>query len=312
MSKKLISFVVPVYNEEENAAPLAIKLGEVMRPLADRFDWELVFTDNHSEDRTWERIAELALKEPRIRAFRFSRNFGYQRSILTGYSKARGACAIQLDCDFQDPPELIPDFIGHWEAGAKVVYGVRRSRQESWWMAGLRSTFYRLIDSISEDELPHDAGDFRLVDRRAIDELLKIEDSSPYLRGALATLGFKQVGVPYDRGARERGQSKFGFADLLSLALDGILNHSVVPLRVATYTGLAISSATFLALVGYGVAKVFFKVPMPAGWATTTALILLSLSVNAIFFGVIGEYLGRMYRQMKRRPLVIVEDAIER
>lgn len=312
MTKKLISFIVPVYNEEDNAVPLASKLAEIMSPLADRYEWELVFTDNRSEDRTWERIAELALKEPRVRAFRFSRNFGYQRSILTGYTKAKGACAIQIDCDFQDPPELIPVFLKHWEDGAKVVYGVRRTRQESWWMNTLRSTFYRLIDSLSEDELPHDAGDFRLVDRRAIEELLKIEDSSPYLRGALATLGFKQVGVPYDRGAREHGRSKFGFADLIGLALDGILNHSVVPLRIATYTGLLISTVTFLALMGYGVAKVFFSVPMPAGWATTTALILLSLSVNAIFFGVIGEYLGRMYRQMKRRPLVIVEDAIER
>lgn len=309
---KLISFVVPCYNEEENVALLVAKLGEVMKPLAGEYDYEIVLTDNRSTDRTWERIADLALRSDKIRAFRFSRNFGYQKSILTGYSKAKGDCAIQLDCDFQDPPELIPEFLKHWEEGAKVVYGVRRSRQEAWWMNALRSCFYRLIDSLSEDELPRDAGDFRLVDRRAIDELLKIEDSSPYLRGALATLGFKQVGVPYDRAARERGVSKFGFADLVGLALDGILNHSVLPLRVATYTGLLISTLTFLALVGYGVAKVFFRVPMPAGWATTTALILLSLSVNAIFFGVIGEYLGRMYLQLKRRPLVIVDEAIEK
>ncbi|MEK7389645.1 MAG: glycosyltransferase family 2 protein [Elusimicrobiota bacterium] len=309
---KLISFLVPVYNEEDNVAPLAAKIADVMSPLSTRYDYELIFTDNRSNDRTWERIAELALKNPRMRAFRFSRNFGYQRSILTGYAKARGACAIQLDCDFQDPPELVLQFLRHWEEGAKVVYGVRRSRQESWWMNTARSLFYRLIDSLSEDDLPHDAGDFRLVDRRAIDELLKIEDSSPYLRGTLATLGFTQVGVPYDRGARERGVSKFAVSELVGLALDGILNHSIVPLRLATYTGLAISVLTFLAMVGYAAGKLFFNVPMPAGWATTTAFILLSLSVNSIFFGVIGEYLGRMYRQIKRRPLVIVDEAIER
>lgn len=310
--KKLVSFVVPCYNEEENVGLLAGKLDDVMKPLSAKYDWELVLTDNRSTDGTWAAIAELSLKDKRVRAFRFSRNFGYQRSILTGYAKAKGDCAIQLDCDFQDPPELVPVFLEHWEKGAKVVYGVRRSRQEAWWINALRSLFYRLIDSLSEDELPHDAGDFRLVDRRAIDELLKIDDSSPYLRGSLATLGFTQVGVPYDRGARERGVSKFGFGDLVGLALDGILNHSVVPLRVATYTGLFIAVTTFLALVGYGVAKVFFHVPMPAGWATTTALILLSLSVNAIFFGVIGEYLGRMYRQLKRRPLVIIDEAVDR
>ena len=310
--KKLVSFVVPVYNEEENVGPLVRKLSEVMGPLRDKYDYEIVLTDNRSSDRTWERIVELSLTHPEIRALRFSRNFGYQRSILAGYGKAKGACAVQLDCDFQDPPELVPEFLRHWEEGAKVVFGVRRTRQEAWWMNALRSCFYRLIDSLSEDSLPHDAGDFRLVDRKALDELLKIEDSQPYLRGTLATLGFKQVGVPYDRAARASGASKFGFSELLGLALDGILNHSVVPLRIATYTGLTISVLTFLAVVGYGFAKVVFKVPMPAGWATTTALILLSLSVNAIFFGVIGEYLGRMYRQLKRRPLVIVDEAIER
>ena len=312
MSKKLISFIVPVFNEEDNAVPLAAKIGEVMRPLAERYDYELIFTDNRSEDRTWKTIVEPSHKDDHVRAFRFSRNFGYQRSIFTGYTKAKGDCAVQLDCDFQDPPELIPEFIKHWEDGAKVVYGVRRSRQEAWWINLMRHAFYRLIDSLSEDKLPLDAGEFRLVDRRAIDELLKIEDYSPYLRGAIATLGFKQVGVPYDRAARERGVSKFGFGALVGLALDGILSHSVLPLRIATYTGLLISSLTFLALVGYGSAKIFFNVPMPAGWATTTIFILLSLSVNSIFFGVIGEYLGRMYRQMKRRPLVIIDESIER
>ncbi len=312
MSKKLVSFVVPCYNEEENVLLLAERLDAVMKPLAAKYDWELVITDNRSTDRTWERVAELSLKDQRVRAFRFSRNFGYQRSIHTGYSKAKGDCAIQLDCDFQDPPELIPVFLEHWEKGAKVVYGVRRSRQEAWWLNALRAFFYRLIDALSEDELPNDAGDFRLVDRRAIDELMKIEDSTPYLRGTIATLGFSQVGVPYDRAARERGASKFSYGELLVFAADGILNHSVVPLRIATFVGLIIATCTFLALVGYAVAKIWFKVPMPTGWATTTALILLSLSVNSIFFGVIGEYLGRMYRQTKRRPLVIIDEAVDR
>ncbi len=306
MEKKLISFVVPVYNEEENVEALAARVAATMAALP-AYDFEIVFTDNHSTDGTFAILRRLAAADPRVRAVRFSRNFGYQRSILTGYLRARGAAAIQLDCDLQDPPELIPRFLELWEGGHQVVYGVRRSRREAWWINAARSAFYRLIDSLSEDELPHDAGDFRLVDRRVIEELAKIEDSNPYLRGTLATLGFNQVGVPYDRGERARGISKFSLKDLVGLAIDGILNHSIVPLRVATYTGLLISLATFLALAWTAIGKIIFGQRWPAGFATITTLILLSLSLNAIFFGIIGEYLGRIYNQVKRKPLTIIE-----
>lgn len=310
MSKKLISFLVPVYNEEDNVAPCHARLCEVMAPLASRYDFEIVFTDNHSEDATFQRLEALAKTDPRVRVVRFSRNFGYQRSIHCGYARSKGDAAIQVDCDLQDPPELVPEFLRLWEAGNKVVYGVRRSREGEVGLAVARRVFYRLIDALSEDELPHDAGDFRLVDRRVIEELLKMEDAQPYLRGALAAVGFAQVGVPYDRAARVRGRSKFALGDLVGLAVDGIINHSVLPLRLATWIGLAVSLATFLALVGYLAGRIFFGRGWPAGFATTTTLILLSLSLNAVFFGIIGEYLGRIYKQVKRRPLVIVEQEL--
>lgn len=306
-TKKLISFLIPVYNEEDNVGPAHERVCAVMAPLAGRYDFELLFTDNHSEDATFERLEALARKDARVRVIRFSRNFGYQRSIHAGYARAKGAAAIQLDCDLQDPPDLVPEFLRLWEAGNQVVYGVRSTREGEPLMSLARKTFYRLIDALSEDELPHDAGDFRLVDRRVIEELLKMEDSQPYLRGALASVGFTQIGVPYDRAARERGSSKFAMGDLFGLALDGIMNHSIVPLRLATYVGLAVSLATFLALLGYTAGRIFFGRSWPAGFATTTALILLSLSLNAVFFGIIGEYVGRIYKQVKRRPLVIVE-----
>lgn len=302
--RKLLSFLIPVYNEELNVVPLYEAVVRLMESLGS-YDFELVFTDNRSTDRTFELLAGLARKDPRVRAFRFSRNFGYQRSILTGYTLARGDAAIQLDCDLQDPPELVPEFVRLWEKGYRVVYGARRSRREGWWINAGRRLFYRLIDSLSEDDLPLDAGDFRLVDRRVIEELKKIDDAQPYLRGTLATLGFDQIGVPYDRRERVRGESKFRLRDLVHLAVDGILNHSVVPLRVATYFGLAVSAATALASLGYLVGRLLFQ--WPRGFATITILTLLSLSVNAIFFGIIGEYLGRMYRQLKRGPRTIIE-----
>ena len=305
--KRLISICVPVFNEERNIELLYAALVPVMQQVRDRYDFELLFTDNHSTDRTFEILTNLARRDPRVRAIRFSRNFGFQRSIFTAYSNARGDGVVQIDCDLQDPPSLILEFIAKWEAGYQVVYGIRATRQEHWWMNVTRKIFYRLIDSLSEDPLPHDAGDFRLVDRRVLNELLKFDDYQPYLRGTIATLGFEQIGISYARAERQRGESKFSFGQLLGLALDGILNHSVVPLRIATYLGLLISVTTFLGIVSYGVGHIVLGKDWPPGFATIVILILGSLSLNALFLGVIGEYLGRIYRQVKRRPLTIVE-----
>jgi len=305
--KRLISICVPVFNEESNIDPLYSALLPIMDQLSERYEFELLFTDNHSTDRTFEALEQLAQRDVRVRAIRFSRNFGFQRSIATSYANARGDAAIQIDCDLQDPPALILDFVRKWEEGYKVVYGVRNMRREGWGMNVVRKTFYRIIDWLSEDELPLDAGDFRLVDRCILDELQKFEDNQPYLRGAIAALGFDQIGIPYNRAERQRGKSKFSFGELIGLALDGILNHSVVPLRIATYLGLAISVITFLGLVGYAIGRLFLGKDWPPGFATTIILILGSLSLNALFLGIIGEYLGRIYRQVKRRPLTIVE-----
>jgi len=254
--KRLISICVPVFNEERNIELLYAALVPVMQQVRDRYDFELLFTDNHSTDRTVDILTDLARRDPRVRAIRFSRNFGFQRSIFTAYSNARGDAAVQIDCDLQDPPSLILEFLTKWEAGYQVVYGIRATRQEHWWMNVTRKIFYRLIDSLSEDPLPHDAGDFRLVDRRVLNELLKFEDYQPYLRGTIATLGFEQIGISYARAERQRGESKFSFGQLLGLALDGILNHSVVPLRIATYLGLLISVTTFLGIVSYGIGHI--------------------------------------------------------
>ena len=174
-----------------------------------------------------------------------------------------------------------------------------------------RRLFYRLVDLLSEDRLPYDAGDFRLVDRRILEELRKIDDYQPYLRGSIAAMGFRQIGVHFDRNERLRGRSKFSFRDLIALALDGILNHSIVPLRISTYTGLIVSVLTFLGLIFYAIARLTFGRDWPAGFATTTSLILLSLSLNALFLGIIGEYLGRIYKQIKKKPLTIIERQID-
>lgn len=308
--KKLISICVPVFNEEQNVEPLYDAVIPVMAQIAERYDFEILFTDNHSTDRTFEILQQLADRDKRVRVIRFSRNFGFQRSIFTAYANALGDAALQIDCDLQDPPSLILDFVRKWEEGYRVVYGVRSSRKESAVMNATRRLFYRLIDSLSEDDLPLDAGDFRLLDRCVLDELKKFEDYQPYLRGTVAALGFAQIGIPYDREERQRGESKFSFRELIGLGLDGILNHSVVPLRIATYLGLAISVMTFLAILGYAIGRVFFGANWPPGFASLVILILGSLSLNALFLGIIGEYLGRIYKQVKRRPMTIIEREI--
>jgi glycosyltransferase involved in cell wall biosynthesis len=307
----LISIVLPAYNEEPNIHPLFERLRPILAQLSDRFRFEFVVTDNHSTDRTFAILQEIAASDERVRVFRLSRNFGFQRSILTGYMQCRGDAAIQLDVDLQDPPELIPRFLDEWQAGADVVFGIRIERSEGRAITFARSLFYRLIDFLSEDKLPVDAGDFRLISRRVIDLVCTYRDANPYLRGTIATLGFKQIGVSYARNARKFGESKFPFSKLLSLALDGILNHSTLPLRFATYFGLVTSMLTVILMLCYAFVRLILKAEWPAGFTTLAALILLSISINAMLLGIIGEYLGRMYRQVREAPVSIIESVVD-
>ena len=217
--RPLISIVIPVYNEAANIPALYERIHDVADGLIDDYRFEFLFTDNHSTDDTFTIISDLATTDDRVRCLRFSRNFGFQRSILTGYLNARGDAAVQIDADLQDPPELIPQFLELWEQGHAVVYGIRSKRPEGRSMTAARSAFYRLVNLVSADDLPHDAGDFRLVDRRILDALRQIDDYHPYLRGLIASFGFDQIGVEYERDARSEGNSKFSFWKLVGLAM---------------------------------------------------------------------------------------------
>jgi dolichol-phosphate mannosyltransferase len=308
--KKMISVIIPVYNEDENIKLAYDALTLVMLDIQDKYDYELLFTDNHSTDNTFEIIRDLSQTDNRIRALRFSRNFGYQRSILTGYKHAKGDMAVQIDCDMQDPPEIIKKFLKHWEMGYDVIYGVRRSRRENWLINSLRKIFYRLIDFLSEEYLPKDAGDFRLIDRKVLNVLKEIRDQQPYLRGAIAAIGFKQIGIPYDRNARIRGKSKFSMGNMINLALDGMLNHSIIPLRIASYTGFFVTVISIVLVIVYFIGKLIYGPLWNSGFATTTILILISIGLNGLFLGIIGEYIGRIYKQVKDSPLTIIEQTI--
>lgn len=310
MEKQLISLVIPVLNESENILFFYEAVTQSISSLESRYNFEFVFTDNNSTDNTFELLKKLSAKDSRVSAYRFSRNFGYQKSILTGYSKAKGNALIQLDCDLQDPPGLIREFIDAWEDGNKVVYGIRLTRTEGVVISNIRKLFYRLIDALCDYKLPHDAGDCRLVDRVVINELIKTNNTAPYLRGEIAHIGFTQKGIPYHRQSREYGKSKFAVGDLFKLAIDGIVSHSILPLRLATYFGLTIALMTFIFSFICLISHFFWGTKWPAGFATTTILILFSVSLNASLLGIIGEYVGRIYNQVINRSLTIIEEVI--
>ncbi len=306
-SPTLVTILVPVFNEEANVRKAYQAVVDVFKTLEPVYRYEIIFTDNHSTDNTYAMIQAIASEDPQVRVIRFARNFGYQRSLFVGFLNARGRCAIQMDCDLQDPPSLFPEMLDLWQKGNQVVYGVRKTRKEGALIGYIRKAFYRVIDMLSEDKLPHDAGDFRLIDRTILDQLHLIDDSTPYLRGLISTMGYKQAGFDYDRAARTAGESKFGFGPMVKLALDGIVNHSIIPLRIASLISLGVASLTLVTIGIYLIGRVLFGQAWPAGFATTTVLILLAITLNAMFLGIIGEYLGRIYVQVKRRPLAIIE-----
>jgi glycosyltransferase involved in cell wall biosynthesis len=308
--KRLITVSVPVLNEAANIGPLM----ERLRALADthqRYDFEFLFTDNASTDATFERLADEARQDDRIRVLRFTRNFGFQTSILTNYLHANGDAAIQIDADLQDPPELFGEFLAAWEQGYKVVYGIRRSRPENIILKSARKLFYRVLASLSNVELPVDAGDFRLIDRIVIEDLRKVRDDAPYIRGTIAQLGYKQTGIPYDRIERKRGSSKFHLLALIRLAVDGVCSQSTKPLELITLAGSIFSFLSFFAALFYFVLYFLVFGNLPRGFTTLVILVLLSTSIQTAFIGVLGEYIGRIFRNTRHIPAPIIDQRIE-
>ena len=303
----LVSIIIPVFNEEENIDFAYSEVCQAFSRLS-HIDLEILFVDNLSLDRSWNHILELAKLDPRVRGLRYSRNFGYQRSIYQAHMECRGAAAITLDCDMQDDPRIACEFIEEWLDGHRLVLGRRRTRAEGLLITSLRKFFYRAVFWLSDGQLPVDVGEFRLLDREIIEHLRRIGDHQPYFRGLVASLGFCPVYIDYDRAARTRGKSKFSMVDLFRIAADGALNFSSKPLRVSLYFGLILSFFCFLASLIYAAARIFFGEAWPSGFTTLTVLVLFGIGLNGIFLGVIGEYVGRIYRQLKIEPIAIVMD----
>lgn len=307
MTRPLITFAIPVYNEEANVDALAARLAATADGLAHAYEFEFLFTDNSSTDATVERLEAIGASDGRVRILRLSRNFGFQRSILTNYLNARGAAIIQIDADLQDPPEMARDFLALWEQGYKVVYGVRGKRREGRAVTWLRRVGYDVINRLSEQPIPQGAGDFRLIDRVIVDALRTYNDHSPYLRGLIAELGYKQIGLEYDRVERTAGTSKFGLKALLRLGFDGLFSTSMVPLRLASWVGAIAVAASFAGTVYY----VYLRIADPRlalGMVSLHILVLVSMGMNAILLGIIGEYVGRTFNNTRGGPLSLIDE----
>tara|TARA_R110002050_G_scaffold70425_1_gene151766 strand:+ start:9643 stop:10602 length:960 start_codon:yes stop_codon:yes gene_type:complete len=304
-NQKLISIVTPVMNEESNLDFYYQEITKVINKNK-KYEFEIIFTDNASADNTYEKALSICKKDKRFKIYRFLKNHGYQKSILTGYKLTKGDAAIQMDCDLQDPPELINELITFWEKGNRIVYGVRSKRDENFFITFLRRRFYRVISKITNYDLPNDVGDFMLLDRMVLDQLINIESENLYLRGIIFSYGFKSKGIKYNRSKRKFGKSKFPMKKMFGLALDGIFNESVIPLKLAFYLGL------FLGLITLGISfllvvlKLLCGTSFPHGYVSLALLILASISINSFFLGIMGEYMSRIFRNSQNRSKVII------
>jgi glycosyltransferase involved in cell wall biosynthesis len=304
-----LSIVIPCFDEEACLDELLRRVTAVARAVAGD-DHEIVLVNDGSRDGTWAAMGRIAAASPQVTAINLSRNHGHQLALTAGLDLARGERILILDADLQDPPELLADMLTKMETeGADVVYAVRRQRAgESLAKRASAAIFYRLLDRLTDTSIPLDAGDFRLMSRRALDALLAMPEQARFIRGMVAWIGFKQVPFAYDRAERHAGETHYPFAKMLSLAFDAVTGFSTAPLRFASHAGLALTGFSIL-IMGY-IAIGWLRGTAVAGW-TSTMLVVVGLGAVQMFvLGMIGEYLGRLYIESKKRPLYIVADVI--
>jgi glycosyltransferase involved in cell wall biosynthesis len=305
--KQLISLVIPARNEEANIARVEREVTAVADSLP--YDFEFIIVDNASSDRTSQMAVDLCERDKRWRYIRFSRNFSVEGSITAGYDHAKGDAIVVLYSDLQDPPDVIPRFIEKWREGFDVVYGVRTVRPgDPKWRNAAAWLAYRLIAWFSDVPIPKDTGDFRLISSRVRDELQRFGEVNRYMRGIIAWLGFKQVGVPYERRPRIGGKSNAPLIFAVLVAFNAITSFSLRPLRLFTLFGFAaLIISTVLAIV---YVTLWLKGLPPAGLTTVLVLLLAGIGINSIGIGILGEYLGRTFSEVKRRPIYVIEQAV--
>ena len=303
-----ISIVIPVYNEELTLAELHDRLTAVFTDQLSDLSAEFVFVNDGSSDRSLEMLKTFAKSDSRFKIVTFSRNFGHQPALFAGIRTASGDAVVVMDADLQDPPEVIVDLVAQWRLGSDVVYAQRKDRKgESFFKRASASLFYRLINWLSDTDLPRNVGDFRLMDRRVVDILSASEEKSLYLRGLGAWVGFQQTAVEFDRDARFAGETKYSLKKMIHLASDAVLSFSEKPLRIVTRLGLVITGFAFLILLVFFASLPFGSANRVPGWLSIVTVILVLGGAQLICVGIVGEYVSRIYREVKNRPLYIID-----
>jgi polyisoprenyl-phosphate glycosyltransferase len=304
--KRMLSVVIPTYNEQDNIRRIHSRLTAVLE--CEPLEWELIFCVDPCTDRTEDRILELCDEDPRVKMLRFSRRFGQPMATIAGLEASRGDAVVVVDCDLQDPPELIPRLLEQWREGYDVVYAQRRARAgETIPKRIVSSVGYRVIKRIAEVDIPPNTGDFRLMSRRVVDNVVALKEGHGFLRGLVGLVGFRQTNVLYDRESRAAGKSKYNrFFGSLVIGLNGIVGFSRYPLRVISLLGVTLSGLAFVMAVAYAGLKLG-GVPFPVGNPTIVIVTSLFSGIQLLSLGVIGEYVGRIYDESRNRPKYIVE-----
>jgi len=303
-----ISVVFPVFNERENLSTLLSRVHPVLERET-RGSFEVVFVDDGSRDGSAQVLDGISERDNRYKVIHFSRNFGHQAALQAGLDSACGDAVVLMDADLQDPPELISKLIAKWREGYEVVYAIRKKRKEAAWKRLAYNLFYRTMRLIAEIDAPLDAGDFCLMDKRVVDTLVALRERNRFLRGLRSWVGFRQLGIEYERDARNAGEPKYTLRKLIGLAISGYVGFSSMPLRLAAWLGACCASAGFLVLT-WAVLSKFITPNVPQGWASTIAVILFVGGVQLMMLGVIGEYLGRVYDEVRVRPLYVVSSRV--
>jgi len=305
----LLSIVVPCYNEEAVLGELHRRLISVLEQVGGS-DGEIVYVDDGSADQTSLMLQQLQHDEPRVRVVSLSRNFGHQIAVTAGLEHTSGDAVVIIDADLQDPPEVIPEMLARWQDGYQVVYGLRARRAgETTFKLWTAKAFYRLINRVSEVEIPLDVGDFRLIDRQVVDVLLAMPERDRFLRGMISWVGFRQVAVIYDRAARHAGETKYPLIKMLRFAVDSVISFSFAPLRLAIWIGFAAITAAVAGIV-YALIIRIYTTTWVRGWASIFTAVLFLGGVQLVTLGIVGEYVGRIYAEVKMRPLYVVKQRL--
>ena len=308
MRNLALSVVVPCYNEYEALPALHRRVSDVCRSCVG-LSYELILVNDGSRDGTWDLLAGLAQSDPHIVAVNLSRNHGHQLALSAGLNLSRGERIFILDCDLQDPPELLGEMMARMDEGCDVVYGQRTRREgETAFKKASAHLFYRLLARLSDVDIPPDTGDFRLMSRRAVDQLNAMPEQHRFIRGMVSWIGLRQEAMPYERAPRIAGETKYPLSKMIRFAVDAITGFSIRPLRIATWLGLFFSFAS-IAVMAYVLAAYFIGHTI-SGWTSLTLIILMVSAVQFMLMGVLGEYVGRLYIEAKRRPLFIVEEVL--